>query len=81
VKVEVTDSQDRPVAGGAESDCDVFTGDSVGHTVTWGGRAMPMPALDSDDIRMPKTPYRRLRFTVRGAELFSFQVVQSDTAD
>ena len=81
VKVEVTDSQDRPVAGGAESDCDVFTGDSVGHTVTWGGRAMPMPALDSDDIRMPKTPYRRLRFTLRGAELFAFQVVQSDTAD
>lgn len=82
VKVEVTDGHDRPVAGGAEADCDVFTGDSVAHTVTWGGGgAMPMPTLEFADIRLPETPYRRLRFILRGAELYSFQVVQADTAD
>ena len=82
VKVEVTDGHDRPVAGGAEADCDVFTGDSVAHNVTWGGGgAMPMPTLEFADVRLPETPYRRLRFTLRGAELYSFQVVHADTAD
>ena len=78
VKVEVTDGHDRPVAGGAEADCDVFTGDSVAHNVTWGGGgAMPMPTLEFADVRLPETPYRRLRFTLRGAELYSFQIVES----
>ena len=82
VKVEVTDTHDRPLAGAIESDCDPFTGDSVAHTVTWGGRpTIPMATRDIDDIRMPAIPYRRLRFTLRGAELYSFQIVPSGSGD
>ena len=75
VKVEVTDWQDQPVPGGREDQCDIFDGDAIEHIVTWNGnQSMPMPKPTSDDIRLPETPYRRLRFTLRGAELYSFRI-------
>jgi hypothetical protein len=78
LKVEVTDSHDRPLDGSAESDCDTFNGTSVAQTVTWGGNpTIPMATRDLDDILMPAIPYRRLRFTLRGAELYSSQIVPS----
>ena len=78
VKVEVTDWQDQPVPGGREDQCDIFDGDAIEHIVTWhGNQSMPMPKPTSDDIRLPETPYRRLRFTLRGAELYSFRIAHS----
>ena len=78
--VEVTDAQDRPLPGVTEADCDVFTGDELGHTVTWGGNpAVPHADGGIPDPRRPGAPYRRLRFTLRNAELYSFQFTTEDS--
>ena len=46
--------------------CDVLTSDSVSHTVTW-----------KDDPSIPVQSWRRLRFYLRDAELFSFHFAGS----
>ena len=80
LRVEVTDAQDRPLPGVTEADCDVFTGDALAHTVTWGGSpAVPHADGGIPDPRRPGVPYRRLRFSLRNAELYSFQFTTEDS--
>ena len=66
VRVEVADRLDDVVEPCSKERSDPFTGDSVRHTVTWDG-----------DPRIPVGPeapnFRKLRFFLRDAELFSFQ--------
>jgi hypothetical protein len=50
----------------SEENCDPFTSDSVEHTVTWKGN----PTI-------PVRDWRRLAFTIAGAELFSFHFAGS----
>ena len=80
LRIEVTDAQDRPLPGVTEADCDVFTGDALEHTVTWGG-SPEVPHADGGipDPRRPGVPYRRLRFSLRNAELYSFQFTTEDS--
>lgn len=66
VRVEVTDGEDNVFPGYSKEDCDVFSGDNVRHTVTWKGKK-----------EMPAARYRKLRFFLRDAELFSLQVMNS----
>ena len=52
VKVEALDLHDRVLAGCSRDNCDVFTGDAIEHTVTWGGdphlpSTSPQPAARS----------------------------------
>ena len=81
VRVEVTDAQDRPLPGATEADCDPFTGDALTHTVTWNGSpAIPPADAGILDPRRPGAPFRRLRFSLRNAELYSFQFTTEDAA-
>jgi hypothetical protein len=68
VKVEATDVSGQPLPGCSWNDCDVFDGDSTAHTVTWAGEQR-LPASTG-----PRPPWRRLRFIIRDAELFSFRL-------
>ena len=67
VRVEVADGNDEVIGSCSVDRSDPFTGDSVEHTVTWGGD----PAIPSgpDD----RTSLRKVRFYLRDAELFSFR--------
>ncbi|MGH2530894.1 MAG: hypothetical protein ACRDJW_01185 [Thermomicrobiales bacterium] len=66
LRVAMLDAEGRPLAGYEESDCDPFSGDAVRHVVTWNGA--------SDLGRLAGTPMR-LRFSLRHAALYSFQVL------
>ena len=66
VRVEVAGHDDEVVEPCSKERSDPFTGDSVRHTVTWAG-----------DPAIPTTAgygtWRKLRFYLRDAELFSFR--------
>ena len=66
IRVEVTDPFDQTIEPCSKEHCDVFTGDSVSHTVTW-----------KEDPTIPVRSWRRLRFYLRDAELFSFHFAGS----
>ena len=72
IKVEVLDAAGSVLPGRGAADCDVFTGDSIAHEVAWKGeRSVPRP--DRGPALTPQS-YRRLRFTLRDAEIYSFRV-------
>ena len=75
VRVEVADQNDDVVGACSRERCDPLTGDSVRHTVTWNGDA-GIP-LASDE----RHSFRKLRFFLRDAELFSFRSTGSAAAD
>ena len=60
----MTDQQNRVLKGFSRADCDVFRGDCVRHRLTWKGAA---------DIRVTDPGWRKLRFFMRSASLYSFQ--------
>ncbi len=82
LRVEVTDVQYQVLPGRSAADCDVFTGDDVAHVVTWGGDStVPLPTgIDSGTVYTTFIPHRHLRFIMRDAELYSFQIVESGGA-
>ena len=61
--VEILDQSGSPISGFTDGDCDVFTGDSVRHRVTWRG--------NSDVAHLAGTPLR-LRCHLKSAKLYSF---------
>ena len=63
VAVEILTSAGKPLGGFTKADCDVFSGDTVRHTVTWQGKAS-LSKLAGKPLR--------LRFYLRDAKLFSF---------
>ena len=76
VRVEVTDLHNQPIPGATADICDTFTGDAIDHLVTWKHRSdVPLAPPEAEpDPRRPGPPHRRLRFTLRGAELYSFRL-------
>ena len=73
VRVEVADNRDEIVGACSADRSDPFTGDSVRHTATWGGD----PAVPAGDEE--RTNFRKVRFYIRDAELFSFRFTDSAT--
>ena len=73
VRVEVADRYDEPLEPCLKEQCDTFTGDSVAHTVTWAGKP-DIPAGVGSRWGGPgeRTYWRKLRFFLRDAELYSF---------
>jgi len=63
VAVEILDETGKPLPGFAGSDCDVFSGDAIRHTVTWNGRA-GLSELAGKPVS--------LRFVLKNAKLYSF---------
>ena len=67
IRVAVTDASDSVLGPCTKENCDAFTGGSVAHTVTWQG-----------DASVPSEKWRRLRFSIVDAELFSFRFVHAE---
>ena len=70
LKVQVEDQLGHALPGNLLGDCDVFSGDSVRHEMTWNGDATTLMPGDDYDARA----YRRLRFLMRNAELYGFRL-------
>jgi len=63
IEVRVADWARRPIEGLDYADCATFTGDSVAHEVTWGGRSLR--DLAGEVIR--------LEIAIRGADIWTFR--------
>ncbi len=79
IKVEVVDHGDDQLPGRGREDCDVFTGDSTCHRVTWEGDGtipVALPDFGGDTVFPWKKqkPFRKLRFFMKNAELYSFRM-------
>ncbi len=77
IQVEVLDHYDVVIEGRGREDCDVFSGDSTAHKVTWkGDGTIPVarPEFGGDTVYPWKkqTPFRKLRFFMKNAQLYSF---------
>ena len=72
VKVEVTDEGGKVVPGRSPRECDPFAADAVSHVVTWNDNSTldGSPGTGTSE----RSPFRRLRFLMRAAELFSFRI-------
>jgi hypothetical protein len=81
VKVEVADVREQVLPGRSHEQCDMFTGDATSHMVTWGGDShLPMPSPSAAGTVYASRPeHRRLRFIMRDAEIYSFQIVESES--
>ena len=66
---EIRDVNGEPVAGFDRATCDTFTGDSVRHTVTWGGKA---------DVSSLRGKPVRVRFDLRNAKLYSYRFAAAE---
>ena len=79
IRVEAADVTYRVMPGRSAADCDVFTGDSIAHVVTWcGNPTLPLPqGTDSGTVYPTFIPHRRLRFYLHNAQLYSFQIASS----
>ncbi len=64
LRVSVADAAGKPVAGYEASDCLPITGDSVSSVVGW-----------KDRDQLPELESLRLRFHLRDAQLYSYQVL------
>lgn len=64
IRVEVTDPMGAVLDGCSRDSCDVFTGDTVDHVVTWNGRETVPNA----------GRFRRIVFYLERAEVFSFRM-------
>jgi hypothetical protein len=62
--VELTDADERPIAGFRATDCEPLRGDRLAGAVTWSGGAA-LSSLAGQPVRM--------RFILQGAELFSLR--------
>jgi hypothetical protein len=74
IAVEVVDLQDRVIPGFSQEACDVFSGDSVSHIVSWQGKTS-IPVRSRERAAYPHAEnerFRKLRFYVRNADLYSF---------
>ena len=82
MKVEAMDVHDNVLPGRSRDDSDVFTGDAIEHTLTWGGDpTLPIDtAASGGEVYSNRLPHRRLRFILRDAALYSFQIIESNGA-
>ena len=70
IRVAVCDQYNQVVEPCTEEGCDPFTGDCVAHTMTWKGSPV-----------IPVRRWRKLRFYLRDAELFSFRFAETSKVD
>ena len=75
IKVELCDIAGEPLPGRSFDASDTFRSDSVRHLVRWQGDPALSMAIEGD-----RPPWRRLRFILRDAELYSFCVHMSEPA-
>ena len=71
VRVEIADRHDDAIEPCRKQNCDAFSGDAVAHTVTWSG-SPDVPAGNTENL-----VWRKIRFFLRDAELFSFRFAGS----
>ena len=64
IEVEVNDAEYRSLSGFARDDCDTFRGNGVSESVSWKGKT-----------EIPVARYRRFRFYMRNASLYSFSFI------
>jgi hypothetical protein len=64
--VELTDANDGVVPGYERSSCDIFTGDSTAHVVSWRGRTELPSNVAANGAK--------LRFHSRYCDLYSFRI-------
>ena len=67
VVVEILDETGKAIEGFKSADCDVFSGDSVCHKVTW---------KDDSDISSLKGRIVKLRFYLENAKLYCFRSIE-----
>jgi hypothetical protein len=67
MRVRVSDSLRKPLAGYNYHECDQFTDDSVSHRVTWSGRSLD--ALKGQVVR--------LEFFLKSADLYTFRAAST----
>ena len=64
--VELLDADSKPIPGFSREECDVVTGDSLRHVVTWKGNA-DVSALQGCPVQV--------RFYLRKGDLYAFQFI------
>jgi hypothetical protein len=64
LRVELTDSEERPIAGFRAADCEPLRGDKLSSAVSWKG-GVALASLGGQPVR--------LRFILQDAELFSWR--------
>jgi len=64
IRVEILDTDSRPIEGYTRTDADGFFGDSIEHVLTWNGKT---------DVRPLAGKTIRLRFLLQDADLYSYQ--------
>ena len=73
IRAELLDVADKPVPGFTMGDCDPVSGDSLDHTMSWGGKSQ-LPDDMIGAAYLEGTPGRvmSIRFDIDRARLFSF---------
>ncbi len=76
IAAEVVDINDQVIPGFSREECDVFTGDKVSHIVSWkGGRQIPVLSAERAEYPKPEIErFRKVRFYMSNADLYSFQL-------
>ena len=69
VRVEVQDSDGKPISGFGMADCDPQFGDELARVVTWKGNSS-VQSLSGQSVR--------LKFEIRDADLFAIQFTSTD---
>jgi hypothetical protein len=70
LRAEIVNSLDEPYPGFTKGECDAFTGDSVRHELSWGGKK---------DI--PVDGRRKVRFYMRDVRLYTFKLASTAPTD
>ena len=68
VRVEILDSNRRPIPEYALKNCDVLTGDVIDQTITWKGK---------ENVELENDQPIHLRFVLKNADLFSFKFIET----
>ena len=72
LRAELLDEAGAVVPSYAAEDCEPFRGDAVEHVLRWNGHAELRGAAGAGAAEVPR--FRRVRFLLRGAELYSFRL-------
>ena len=72
LRAEILDEAGAVIPGFAAEDCEPFHGDAVEHVLRWNGRADLRGAAGAGAAEVPR--FRRVRFLLRDAELYSFRL-------
>jgi len=76
ITAEVADVSDSILPGFSRQECDVFSGDSINHVMSWRGRTdIPVHKGRSTYPEPENRRFRKFRFFLRDAEIYSMQLV------